>query len=350
MEVIGALASTSQIIHYCARIVSCLHHAYQRAQGSSTQYTDQKDRVVQLIEIVQLIDTMQLPQTKPIKGCLDKIEMISRSLCDMMEIKLKDESPKFWKRFINELRNERGRESRVTKCFEALEENKTSLTLLILAAHGQTLVDIKLPVLDSKDRLEKIESTLKGYPIVVKEIRCMMDQLARHCEELRHSCTPLKISDLLTEDGRVASQDWSKATILIQADKEELPNQTSEAESGMLSHEELDEVRNYNTFNTPTTMNWTDRHYDIPTRPKRVKHEQPTSSVLKSPTEMSSMQITHLNAQSMNATQINGDIGIPKHPVHGSYHYEDNFANEGSIQINGNIYDVDIIKLLITRN
>jgi hypothetical protein len=351
MEVIGALASTAQIIHYCARVVSCLHDAYQRAQGSSTQYEEQKNKVMQLIGVVQLIDSMQLSEGKVIADCLDEIKKISHDLCAMMEATLKYRSSKFWKRFIKELYNERGRRSRITRSFESLEQNKTSLALSILATHGQTLVDIKLHIPDSNNRLKNIESTLRDHPNIVEEIRCMRGQLTQYCESMHYNCTPVKVSDLLSAEGKVISQDRSKATTIVHTNNENSQNWNSEINSNALLYEEEEEMCIDIASEASTNMSLTDHQYRIPLRPKQTRHyEQPTSSTLKHATTMPPMQITHVNAQSINATQINGNIGVPNYPVYGSYHYENNFASDGSIQVNGNLYDVDIMKLLIGRS
>jgi hypothetical protein len=186
VEVLGALASATQIVHYAIGAAEHLKKAYERAKGNCPDFNRQYNQVKQAActaEFIKSIPSLQTPlvleHLEDIRHCLRELESVLSRIVNQKDSKL-------WKRFLKEVVSGKDQSGLLSKNFAALEASKSSLMICLLGSYGNVLVDLtqrvdsELSLFRNMDaQLEGLESDRRTGSEILAEVRQVKELLTR---------------------------------------------------------------------------------------------------------------------------------------------------------------------------
>ena len=317
LEVLGILASASQLTDYCVMIIASLHDIYKLVHGKSNRYHRQLEQVQQLIETAQLVKATETFQTPSVENQLDSILVEARRLQRILDGIVSESGRKSKTMYLKAVFNNY-HEREMHKGFASLNDKKSTLTMCIVSTYGAFLSEIRngtvedMPIVRRK--VDQIDKALQNFPDILSEIAKIQNQISDVTENL-------------------ASMQVSIGNI---------PNEalcTEESSSGLQSRvQEPQALVNFKTHSDASNGSI----HSIPT----------PSSGTRSPTIIPLEQNQHIgfpnkwslttysNVRSVdNSYQLNGNIGGNLSNVLVRKHYEGITARHNSRQINGDIID-----------
>lgn len=162
MEVVGAIASISQLAQYTAKLIICLRDISKNVHRSSDQFRNYQQRANELQQIVSVIKGNQALQAQlldePIAALLATIQGILKDLKKKFVDDPSNQSKK-WKNWGKAVRLVQA-ESAISEKFDELERHKSTLALAILENLGGYMhrIDARLP--EIHEQILNIERTL----------------------------------------------------------------------------------------------------------------------------------------------------------------------------------------------
>lgn len=164
MEVVGAIASISQLAQYTAELIICLRDISKNVRRSSDQFQNYQQRANEVQQIVSLIKGNQALQAQfleePIAALLATIQTILKDLKKKFVDDPSNQSRK-WKNWAKAARIVQA-ESEISERFDELERHKSTLALAILESLGGYVhrIDARLP--EMHEHILNIERTLEA--------------------------------------------------------------------------------------------------------------------------------------------------------------------------------------------
>ena len=145
VEVLGLLASVSQLVVYGIKITTCLSEICQRARDTSLRIAQHSGQIRQLVIILQYIENQvgnhQFLRTAHVRAQIDATLEQAISLSATLEQLRNDYSRgiirKYWKTIQG------GKEKEILANFDRLEKEKSSLLLCISVVHMDILGNIQ---------------------------------------------------------------------------------------------------------------------------------------------------------------------------------------------------------------
>ena len=140
MDVVGAIASATQLIHYAVKLTTILATIDQRMRDVSKRINLQHGQLSQLIDTAQLIKNNQLLQTPTIcahvNATLEEARDLSKVLERVDTARTNGLIRKCW------IALDGRKEREVLASLDRLEKQKTALVLCVITAHSNVLCDI----------------------------------------------------------------------------------------------------------------------------------------------------------------------------------------------------------------
>ena len=318
LEVIGVLASASQLTDYCIKIISSLRDIYRLAHGKPNRYRRQSEQVHQLIETAQLVKATEALHIPTVENQLVSILVDAKGLQGILDGIVSESSRKSKKIYFKAVFNNH-QEREVRRCFTALHEKKCTLTLSILSTYGGFLFEIRNGTAEElpkvRRKVDEIDKALKNFPDISSEMAKIQGQLSDVTENL-------------------ASLQVSHRNVPVERSCEKGSN------SGLQST-----VRESQALINPETYSdASDEDIDCMQTPS----PSTCSSIILPPEQNQQIEFpdeqpltTYANVWSGDhAHQLNGNIGGTGSSVVIRKHYEGITARHNSRQINGDIIDL----------
>ncbi len=147
-EVIGLIASASQLIRYTGEIIDYTRSIFIFLKGSTRRFSQHREHLEALILAVEAIRQTPLLQTQLIQHHLGVLLRRTENLRAVLRRYTIDLPQKLLKRFRAALSAQKAQEQ-ILKDLSALERDKSNLLLCITSSYGVTLEKIKR-TMDSK--------------------------------------------------------------------------------------------------------------------------------------------------------------------------------------------------------
>ena len=128
LEVLGVLASASQLTDYCVMIIASLHDIYRLAHGKSNRYRRQLEQVQQLIETAQLVKATETFHTPSVENQLDSILVEAKGLQRILDGIVSESGRKSKTMYLKAVFNNY-HEREMHKGFAPLNDKKSTLTM-----------------------------------------------------------------------------------------------------------------------------------------------------------------------------------------------------------------------------
>ena len=141
IEIVGLLASVSQLVVYSIKITTCLSEICQRVRDTSLRIAQHSDQVRQLVIIVRYIENHRLLQTVHVHAQIDATLEQAVSLSATLEQLRNDYSRGKIRRYWKTIQG--GKEKEILANFDRLEKEKSSLLLCISVVNMDLLGDIQ---------------------------------------------------------------------------------------------------------------------------------------------------------------------------------------------------------------
>ena len=314
LEVLGVLASASQLTDYCVMIIASLHNIYRLAHGKSNRYRRQLEQVQQLIETAQLVKATETFHTPSVENQLDSILVEAKRILDGIVSESGRKSKTMYLKAVFNNYHER----EMHKGFASLNDKKSTLTMCIVSTYGALLFEIRngtvkgLPIVRKK--VDQIDKALQNFPDILSEIAKIQDQISDVTENL-------------------ASMQVSRGNILNKAlcgegSSSSLRTRVPEPQA-LVNFETLSDASNGSIYSIPTPSSGTRSPTIIPLEQNQHMGFPNKRSLT-----------TYSNVCSVdNSYQLNGNIGGNFSNVLVRKHYEGITARHNSRQINGDIID-----------
>lgn len=169
MEVVGGIASISQLAQYTAKLIICLKDLSKNVHRSSELFRNYQQRANELQQIVNLIkddDAFQAqPLNEPIQALLQTIQSLLKALKKKFVDDPSNQSKK-WKNWAKAARILEA-ESAIAEKFDELERQKSTLALAIMQNFGGYIhrIDTALPEISEQIRnVERILAARASIP------------------------------------------------------------------------------------------------------------------------------------------------------------------------------------------
>ncbi|KAL1648743.1 hypothetical protein SLS58_001921 [Diplodia intermedia] len=181
LEVLGIIASISQLVQYSVRLIGILQDICQNAAHSAKRYRRHELQVKQVLQIAELIRATEKLQSELIISHLDSLAETTKSIEGAIEKTLYFAGPasKF-KKCLRSLEVSKA-DSAISRGFDDLERDKSCLTLCLLGNFGSLIVNIESSVekiTDSHGRLEMIHKSLQECPKIAEESKKIKEEAA----------------------------------------------------------------------------------------------------------------------------------------------------------------------------
>ena len=317
LEVLGVLASASQLTDYCVMIIASLHDIYRLAHGKSNRYRRQLEQVQQLIETAQLVKATETFHTPSIENQLDSILVEARRLQRILDGIVSESGRKSKKVYLKAVFNNY-HEREMHKGFASLNDKKSTLTLCIVSTYGAFLLEIRngtaeeLPIVRRK--VDQIDKALQNFPDILSEIAKIQDQISDVTENLASM--------------QVSHGNISNRAPCGEGGSSGLRSRAPEPQA-LVNFEPHFDASNGSVYSIPTPSSGTRSPTIIPLEQNQHVGFPNKRSLT-----------TYSNVCSVdNSYQLNGNIGGNFSNVLVRKHYEGITARHNSRQINGDIID-----------
>lgn len=188
-EVIGLLASVSQLVQYATKLVSLLQQICQDSARSADRYQRHQLQVHQVVRIARLIDKNEGLKTELVLSHVESLTITTQTLQRAIEqsVWFTGPSNKF-KKCLKVLELPKAQDA-IVKGFADLEREKSCLSLCLLGEFGkiifqiQTNLDSSLPSI--RERVGSIQQSLQESSEIAEESRKVekgsTDTSCEHC-------------------------------------------------------------------------------------------------------------------------------------------------------------------------
>lgn len=169
MEVIGLVASVTQLVQYSAKLISILQYICQNAAQSAKRFQRHELQVQQVIQIAELIKATDALQSALILSHLNSLTETTKFIKEAIEKALYFAGPeKKWKKCLKFLDVPKAN-SEILQGFDDLERDKSCLTLCLLGSFGSLIVSIQSNVEQVPEQLESMQKSLQDCSKVAEE-------------------------------------------------------------------------------------------------------------------------------------------------------------------------------------
>ena len=141
IEVVGAIASSSQLVRYLIEIIEYTRSISNHIKESSCPFQQYRRNLESLLSTVTAIVNTPYLQTDSVRDHLDTLEARAKSLKTTLQRYPTALPQKAVKRFWTALLAQRS-EAQIVRDFTALERDKSNLLLCITTSFGGVLHDI----------------------------------------------------------------------------------------------------------------------------------------------------------------------------------------------------------------
>lgn len=164
IEIVGFLASASQLVLYSIKITTSLSEICQRVQDAPLRIRQRSDQVKQLISTAQLIEQHHLLQTAQVLTHINATLEQAKSLSAILEQLKKDYSRGSIRRYWKILTA--NKEKEILANFDRLEKEKSALSLCITVAHTDLLEQrVQRLAMAEKEVPQHSAATEEGYRV-----------------------------------------------------------------------------------------------------------------------------------------------------------------------------------------
>ena len=137
IEIVGLLASASQLALYSIKITTCLSEICQQVQEAPLRIKQHSDQIKQLVSTAQLVERHHLLQTVQVHAHIEATLKQAKTLSATLEQLTKDYSRGTIRRYWKILKG--AKEKEILANFDRLEKEKTALLLCISVAQTDLL-------------------------------------------------------------------------------------------------------------------------------------------------------------------------------------------------------------------
>lgn len=209
LEVVGAIASITQLGQYSARLIVCLRDLSKNLDRSAERFREHRNQVEELRKIVESLNNTEGIQSEalfyPVESLLKTADSIGTTLRKHF---VSDPSNPFkkWKNRAKAIQLSKA-EATVLKGFDDLERQKSTLILAILGNFGGLIqrIDARLEsgIPELLEQFERIESNLRSCSSITQESR----KLSRNLSGLTMTDEPGTVDPKLALIGARALED-----------------------------------------------------------------------------------------------------------------------------------------------
>lgn len=167
LEVLGALASASQLAEQGLKITATVYDIYRKVRDAPESIRKQTVQVEQLIDIAKLIESTSSLQTDLVasilSSCTDEAHRLLHSLQQVAPGPENHLPMKIWKAV-----NGTTKEKKILEHFTKLEQGKSSLTLCIGTTDSSVLNTINLELVTVRTAVDGLKNFLPFGTLFVK--------------------------------------------------------------------------------------------------------------------------------------------------------------------------------------
>ncbi|OCL05643.1 hypothetical protein AOQ84DRAFT_94002 [Glonium stellatum] len=316
LEVLGILASASQLTEYCIMIITSVRDIYKLVRGRPNRYGRQLQQIEHLIETTKLVQATEYFHTPSVKKQLCNILEEAKGLQKILG-RIVSDSERKSKKYYLKAAFPSYHERAMVKGFASLHEKESTLVLCIVSTYGAFLLDIRngtaeeLPTIRKK--VEQIDKTLESFPDISSEVAKMQNQLSDMAGDL--SCMRVSGGSISSK----APHQRSNSSL-------ETQNRGSRALTNFKANSDASDE---SAYSMPTPVSRSNSPTIIPLE----QNQHIGFPDMQTLTTYSNVYATD------NSYQLNGNIGGNFSKVFVRKHYEGITAQHNSRQINGDIID-----------
>lgn len=173
LEVLGGLASASQLFQYTSTLVITLYQLYRNVEHSEERYGQYKAQIDQIIQIAKLVQSLEeVLRTEIVTAHIRALLKTTESISGALEEGCVGDISKKWRRCLKAFQWHKAEEA-ILKGFADLERDKSCLTLCILGTYGAFISRIDRNVGEGIPQLQgqvgKLERSLSDCSEIAKE-------------------------------------------------------------------------------------------------------------------------------------------------------------------------------------
>lgn len=141
IEIVGLLASASQLVVYSIKITTCLADICQRVKDAPLRIEQHSDQIRHLVSIARFVEEHHLLQTAHVQAQINATLEQAKTLLETLEQLTEDYSRGTIRKYWKILRG--AKEKEILANFDRLEKEKTALHLCIVLVHTDLLGNIQ---------------------------------------------------------------------------------------------------------------------------------------------------------------------------------------------------------------
>lgn len=177
LEVVGAIASVTQLGQYSVRLIVCLRDLSQNIQRSAKRFQEHQKQIDELRQIAEFVRDSQGIQSVDLIPPVEALLQTTETLLTTLTKRFVDDPSNLSKKWKNRAKGIQfpKAEAAVLKGFEDLERHKSTLTLALLGSLGGLIqrVDSRLErgIPELQDQVGNIERSLRACSGIAIESR-----------------------------------------------------------------------------------------------------------------------------------------------------------------------------------
>lgn len=160
IEVIGAIASASQLIQYSTKLIRTLNDLYCNIDKSGNRYQQYKDQIEQLYHVASSLQNTKRPLPRIVITHIETLFCTARTIDKALKKTLGFGPSNKWKKCVVAVKV-LAMEETITRGFHDLERDKTCLILCIVGVQVQLLDEINTKLDGGNTRVESMERMLQ---------------------------------------------------------------------------------------------------------------------------------------------------------------------------------------------
>lgn len=176
IEVIGIIASVSQLVQYSTKLIMILNEICNKTPKSSQRYRRHEQQVRQVKQIAELISATQGLQSDLIHTHIDSLTETTKSIEEAMERTLFFAGPSSKMKKCLRILDIPKADAMVFQGFEDLERDKSCLTLCLLGSFGSLIVQIQGGMPAMQSQVGDIQKSLQDCTEIAKESKRIRDE------------------------------------------------------------------------------------------------------------------------------------------------------------------------------
>lgn len=176
IEVLGIIASVSQLVQYSTRLILILSEICNKTAKSSRRYRRHEQQVRQVKQIAELVSATQGLQSDLIHSHIASLTETTRSIEEAMERTLFFAGPSSKMKKCLKLLDIPKADATIFQGFEDLERDKSCLTLCLLGSFGSLIVQIQGSMPAIQSQVGDIQKSLQDCTEIAEESKRVRDE------------------------------------------------------------------------------------------------------------------------------------------------------------------------------